>query len=173
MTKIFFVGYMAAGKSSVGKELAANLKLKFIDLDHFVENEMGMSIPEIFSSKGENAFRAAENNALKKLIQTNDFVIACGGGTPCYYNNMELMNNNGITVYLKHSSETLFERLKSNKTERPIIANKKDEELLQFIKRQLEKREAFYHQALYTIKDKKLNVKDCAELIGKTIDLKN
>ena len=132
MSKIFLTGYMGSGKSSTGKLLASQLDYNFIDLDKFIEKEYKMTIPEIFSSKGEKEFRAMEHNCLKKVVEKENTVVACGGGTPCYYGNMELMNNNGTTVYLKMSVDTLVNRLLHAKDKRPLILNKTEKELKEF-----------------------------------------
>lgn len=169
MAKIFLTGYMGSGKSSTGKTLATQLGYEFIDLDKFVEQEYKMTIPEIFSNKGEKEFRAMEHNALKKIIEKENTVIACGGGTPCYYNNMELMNNNGTTVYLKLSVDSLVNRLLTAKEKRPLILNKDEKQLREFVNRQLEKREDVYHQAQYTVKAKDLNVNELASFVKEQI----
>ena len=169
MAKIFLTGYMASGKSSTGEKLANQLNYEFIDLDKFVEQEYKMTIPEIFSSKGEKEFRAMEHNALKKVIEKENTVIACGGGTPCYYNNMDLMNNNGTTVYLKLSVDSLVNRLMTAKEKRPLILNKDEKQLREFVNRQLEKREDVYHQAQYTVKAKDLNVNELASFVKEQI----
>lgn len=158
MAKIFLTGYMGSGKTTAGKKLSQRLGYEFIDLDQFIEKEHSMKIPEIFRQKGEEAFRAMENNALKKLLTQDNLVIACGGGTPCYYGNMDLMNQNGITIYLKMSTDALFSRLSQSKGERPILSGKTDKELHDFIGRQLEKREDFYHKAQFTVKGKDLDM---------------
>lgn len=169
MAKIFLTGYMGSGKTSAGKTLATQLGYEFIDLDKFVEQEYKMTIPEIFSSKGEKEFRAMEHNALKKVIEKENTVVACGGGTPCYYNNMELMNNNGTTVYLKMSADSLVNRLMNAKDKRPLIINKDEKQLREFVNRQLEKREDTYHQAQYIVKGKDLNVKELAAFVKEQI----
>ena len=160
---------MGSGKSSIGKVLATQLGCDFIDLDLFIEKEYQMTIPQIFSTKGEKEFRAMEHNALKKVIEKNNIVVACGGGTPCYYNNMELMNNNGNTVYIKMSADALVKRLLTLKDKRPLIENKSEEELRVFVKRQLEKREDAYHQAQYIVKGKDLNVNELADFIREQV----
>lgn len=169
MAKIFLTGYMGSGKSSAGKTLATQLGYEFIDLDKFIEQEYKMTIPEIFSSKGEKEFRSMEHNMLKKVIEKENVVVACGGGTPCYYNNMELMNNNGTTVYLKMSADSLVNRLMNAKEKRPLILNKDEKQLREFVNRQLEKREDVYHQAQYTVKGKDLNVKELAAFVKEQI----
>ena len=169
MAKIFLTGYMGSGKSSSGKTLASQLGYKFIDLDKFIEQEYKMTIPEIFSSKGEKEFRAMEHNALKKVIEMENIVVACGGGTPCYYSNMELMNNNGTTVYLKMSADSLVNRLMNAKEKRPLTVNKDEKQLREFVTRQLEKREDTYHQAQFTVKAKDLNVEELASFVKEQV----
>jgi shikimate kinase len=166
MTKIFLTGYMGSGKSTAGKKLAAKLGFGFFDLDKFIESECGQTIPEIFAGKGENEFRALEHNALKKLITKENIVVACGGGTPCYYGNMELMNNNGITIYLKMSVDALTSRLLKAKDKRPLLENKTEEEVRSYIAEHLEKREDTYHQAQYTVKGKNLDVDELVEFVS-------
>lgn len=164
--KIFLTGYMGSGKSTAGKKLANKLNFAFVDLDEFIESECGQSIPEIFAEKGENEFRAIEHNALKKLMNRENIVLSCGGGTPCYYGNMELMNNNGITIYLKMSADTLASRLLNAKGKRPLIEGKSESELREYIAAHLEKREDFYHQAQYTVKGKNLNVDELVDFVS-------
>jgi shikimate kinase len=165
MAKIFITGYMGSGKSTAGKKLAADLGYEFIDLDHFIEAQYKMSIPEIFASKGESEFRSIEHNSLKKVLEKTNTVISCGGGTPCYFNNMELMNNNGITIYLKMSVDALVHRLIHAKEKRPLIMGKTETELHAFITRQLEKREDFYDQAQFTVKGKNLKIEELVAFI--------
>jgi shikimate kinase len=170
MAKIFITGYMGSGKSTAGKKLASELGYEFIDLDHFIEKEYNQTIPEIFATKGEKEFRSMENNALKKVLEKKkDVVVACGGGTPCYFNNMELMNNNGITIYLKMSVDALVSRLLQAKEKRPLIQNKTEPELRAFITRQLEKREDQYHQAQFTIKGKNLDVDELVAFVRESV----
>ncbi|MES2285475.1 MAG: shikimate kinase [Bacteroidota bacterium] len=169
MAKFFLTGYMGCGKSTVGEKLAAKLKYDFIDLDKLIESDYKQSIPEIFATKGEKEFRAMEHNTLKRVIEKNNVVVACGGGTPCYYNNMELMSNSGVTVYIKMSVDALVDRLTNAKEKRPLIENKTPADLRSFIKRQLEKREDIYHKAQYTVKGKDLNVDELALFVKKEV----
>lgn len=169
MSKIFLIGYMGSGKSTVGKKLAAKIGYEFIDLDKFIESEYQQTIPQIFASKGEKEFRAMEHNTLKKVIEKSNLVVACGGGTPCYYNNMELMNNNGTTVYLKMSVDALVSRLSNAKDKRPLIENKTPDELHAFVNRQLEKREDTYHLAQYIVKGKDLDIDELALFVKEQI----
>lgn len=169
MAKIFITGYMGSGKTTAGKKLAVDLGYEFIDLDHFIESQYQQSIPEIFASKGEGEFRIIEHNALKKVLEKTDAVISCGGGTPCYFNNMELMNGHGITIYLKMSVNALVNRLLNAKEKRPLILGKSEPELHAFITRQLEKREDFYHQAQYTVKGKDLKVEELVAFVKQSV----
>ncbi len=169
MANFFLIGYMGSGKTTVGKKLAAKLNFEFIDLDKFIETEYKKTIPEIFKQDGEQAFRSMETNALKKLIAKKNSVIACGGGAPCYYGNMELINDNGISVYLKLSVDALSNRLLNAKDKRPLIEGKSEKELKSFIIRQLEKRENFYNKAKYTVKAKDLDIEELLSFLKKEL----
>ncbi|MDR3340075.1 MAG: shikimate kinase [Candidatus Symbiothrix sp.] len=147
MQKIFLIGYMGAGKTAVGKLLAKKMDLTFIDVDVFIENHYRKSITTIFEEEGEPGFRAIERRALLELIAFEDTVISTGGGMPCFFDNMDIMNKTGITVYLKVSVEELVRRLHSGKQKRPLIKDKNAEELYEFVSRSLEKREVFYGKA--------------------------
>ncbi len=169
MAKFFLIGYMGSGKSTVGEKLAAKLNYDFIDMDKLIESDYKQSIPEIFSTKGEKEFRAMEHNTLKRLLEKDNLVVACGGGTPCYYNNIELMNNNGVTVYIKMSVDALVNRLLNAKDKRPLIENKTEPELRAFVNRQLEKRADIYHLAQYTVKGKDLNINELALFVSEQV----
>lgn len=146
--KIFLIGFMGSGKSTIGSQLAGALNCKFIDLDRLVEVELGQTIAQIFSSAGEDVFRTEENKILGRVINIqDDAVIACGGGTPCYFDNMELMNKYGTTVYLKTSTAELVRRLSNDDGDRPLIKNKCVEDLMEFVETQLKNREQFYNKA--------------------------
>ena len=138
---------MDSGKTTIGRELAKKLKFQFIDVDHFIENRQRKTINEIFSEKGEDAFRLMEHKALEEISLFENIVISTGGGAPCFYNNMELMNNNGLTIYLKTSPEELTKRLAVTKNERPLLKEKTSEEMQAFIAENLEKRNDYYNQA--------------------------
>ena len=153
---------MGSGKSSFGKKLALKLHLQFLDLDTYIEEQSQMNITEIFDTKGEAHFRALEHDALIKLSQENNLVLATGGGTPCYYENMILMNKKGITVYLQSSSELLLSRLKKSKKERPLLKDKTEEELKMFIEKSLAEREVFYSKAKYIMDAKNANADQLA-----------
>jgi shikimate kinase len=148
---IFLVGYMGSGKTTFGKKLANKLGRTFVDLDKLIESNEGKTIPQIFADKGEADFRELEKQTLLVTINMKNVVIATGGGTPCFFDNMETMNSSGITLYLKLSVAGLFNRLKNAKTERPLIKNLTEEELKAFIALNLAKREPFYIQAKHII----------------------
>lgn len=138
---------MGAGKTTVGKALSKELGLFFYDLDWYIETRMHKKVKEIFDERGEEGFRKIEYNMLHEVAEFENVVISCGGGTPCFYDNMEYMNRQGTVVYLKCSPEVLFRHLKMGKGVRPLLLGKNDEELMTFIREQLEKREKYYLQA--------------------------
>jgi shikimate kinase len=150
--KIVLLGYMASGKSAIGKLLATRLNLQFIDLDCYIETCEGQSISKIFSSKGEIYFRKKESEYLQQLINlNNDCIISLGGGTPCYGNNMDIIKNNSKSFYLKASINTIYERLKNETSERPLVATIGVENLKEYIAKHLFERAAFYNKADQTI----------------------
>lgn len=162
---IYLLGFMGSGKSTVGKELSSKLGLPFFDLDTEIEKAAGTTITEIFKSKGEAWFREQEHSLLRTLSRHENAVISCGGGTPCYYDNMEFMNSHGVTVYIKLSAKALLERLLTDQDSRPLIAGKSPVELLKFISELLEKREDFYRKASFTTKGINLNVEELSRIL--------
>ncbi len=145
---IFFLnGFMGCGKSHWAKAWAASYKLGFIDLDETIEMEERKPVTEIFESKGEEYFRSAETRVLKSLVDIKNTIVACGGGTPCFNNNMQWMNEHGITVYLSASPEEILRRLIKGQQQRPLIKKLNQAELLFFIQQKLKEREPFYKQA--------------------------
>ncbi|MFD1629439.1 shikimate kinase [Pseudopedobacter beijingensis] len=145
--KIFLVGYMGCGKTRMGKKLSAKLNRPFIDLDVLIETTQQASIPDIFVQKGENHFREIERDTLQQSAIAEDAIVSTGGGAPCFFDNMEWMNNNGITIFIDPPEKVLADRLIAAKTERPLIKGKSKEELLEFIKEKLKERRPFYEQA--------------------------
>lgn len=147
MERYFLVGYMGAGKTTLGKILAMHKNLEFIDLDHYIENRYQKTISQIFEEVGESGFRKIESTLLKEVGEIENVVISTGGGAPCFFDNIEYMNQTGNTIYLKSSAESLMKRLSLCKDKRPLIKNKSDEELLEFITGALDRREQYYNQA--------------------------
>jgi len=147
---IFLLGFMGVGKSTLGKLLAHNLKLPFIDLDEFLEQEEEMTIEEIFLSKGESYFRGCEAFYLRLIIAkyVHGAVVATGGGAPCHSSNLDLMNRTGLTVYLKASSDSLAERLSGSHTVRPLIQGKTKAQVQSFVMDLLASRESYYTGAI-------------------------
>ena len=151
MTRIILIGYMGAGKTTIGKALSKELGIIFYDLDWYIENRMRKTVSEIFAERGEEGFRKIEYNMLHEVAEFEDVIISCGGGTPCFFDNMDYLNQQGQVVYLKAEPEALYKHLQMGKVERPLIKGKSHDELLTFIREQLEKREPFYSKARYTL----------------------
>ena len=149
MIRIFLTGYMGAGKTTLGKAFARELNVPFIDLDWYIEERFHKSIRELFVERGEASFRELERNMLHEVAEFEDVIISTGGGTPCFFDNMEFMNEHGHTVFLDVHPDVLFSRLRVATQQRPILQGKTDEELRAFIVEALEKRSPFYSQARY------------------------
>lgn len=149
--RIFLIGFMGSGKSSVGKELAKLLKYQFIDLDEMIEKSEKKTISAIFAEFGEHHFRKLEQAALKNSFLKNNVVVATGGGCAAYGNNLQLMNESGATAYLEVHAGTIFHRLAPEKEKRPLIANKGDVDLMEYIMDKLAERTPFYNQAQFKI----------------------
>ena len=145
--KIFLIGFMGSGKTTLGRKLASRMGFEFIDLDHKLEQQVELSIAEYFSFFGEDAFRTKEAEVLKKSIYPDDAIISTGGGLPCYFDNMDWMKANGKVVYIKLPPKTLADRLESGKEERPLLQDKHGDDLVNFIEQKLAEREGFYAQA--------------------------
>ena len=145
--KIFLIGFMGSGKTTLGRKLASRMGYEFIDLDHKLEQQVELSIAEYFSFFGEDAFRKLESQVLKKTIYPENVVISTGGGLPCYLDNMDWMKANGKVVYINLAPKTLADRLENGKEERPLLQDKHGDELIAFIEQKLVEREPFYSQA--------------------------
>jgi shikimate kinase len=153
MRKIILLGYMGCGKSTIANRLSNSTNIPFVDLDKSIEERVNLSINQIFEQRGEIYFRKLEREILIELLNSpNNLIIGLGGGTPCYANNHELLKGDNITsIYLKASVETLFERLVANKSKRPLIADKNEEEMKEFIAKHLFDRSFYYNQAQYKV----------------------
>ena len=150
MPTIFLIGYMGCGKTTLGSALADEMGVTFIDLDDYIEERCEARITEIFKRVGEKGFREMEQQALQEVAASADgTIVACGGGTPCFGRNMELMNGLGLTIWLTTSAERMAARLclPEQKAKRPLVASKTDEEILAFVKEKLAEREPYYSQA--------------------------
>ncbi len=157
MIRIILIGYMGAGKTTLGKRLSKALGLTFFDLDWYIENRFCKTISELFAERGEEGFRKIEQSMLHEVAEFEDVIISAGGGTPCFFDNMEYMNRQAETVYLKAAPEVLSRHLKMGKQKRPLLAGKSDEELTRFIEDSLRQREPYYTQAKHTFDVSLLN----------------
>lgn len=153
MRKIILLGYMGCGKSTIANKLSKNIGIPFVDLDKKIEEKVNLSINAIFEKHGEIYFRKLEHEVFIELLNSPEqLIIGLGGGTPCYANNHELLKaDNVVSIYLKASIETLFKRLSANKSKRPLIANKNDEEMKEFIAMHLFERSFYYSQAQHKV----------------------
>ena len=162
--RIYLIGYMGVGKTTVGKKLARLLNISFIDLDKFIESKYHKTVPELFAERGENEFRSIEQKSLLEVSEIENVVISTGGGAPCFFDNMHLMNETGITVYIEATPEELAARLSASKNVRPIVSGKAKEELIPFITNHLSEREKFYKQARIVYKTDHLITKEDVHL---------
>ena len=151
MRRIILIGYMGSGKTTVGKALSKETGMMFYDLDWYIESRMRKSVSQIFAEKGEEKFRQMEYNMLHEVAEFEDVIISCGGGTPCFFDNMDYLNQQGDVVYLKATPETLYKHLLMAKVERPLLKGKSPDELIAYITEHLKEREPFYEKALYTL----------------------
>lgn len=151
MKRIILIGYMGAGKTTIGRALAKELGLDFYDLDWYIENRRRKKIPQIFEELGEEGFRKIEYNMLHEVAEFENVILSCGGGTPCFFDNIDYMNQQGDVVYLKASPEVLYKHLLMGKAERPLLKGKSPEQLIDYIREQLAYREQFYSKARHTL----------------------
>lgn len=157
---------MGCGKSTIGRALASALKLTFVDLDSFLEEKYFRTIPQIFAREGEEAFRKKERKCLEEVATFDDVIVATGGGAPCFFDNMELMNNSGFCVFLDIDIDSLIQRLLKAKTERPLIKGKSPQELQAFIEELMQKRRPFYEKARYILKGKEILPQQIFDLVN-------
>ena len=174
MIRIIIIGYMGAGKTTVGRALSRELGIPFYDLDWYIESRMRKTVKQLFDERGEEGFRRIERNMLHEVAEFENVIVSCGGGTPCFFDNMEYMNQQGQTVYLQASPEVLYGHLLMGKSVRPLLLGKTREELLVFIKEQLKQREPYSPQARHILNvdlmdnyDKiKISVQNVRQLLG-------
>jgi len=164
--KIYLIGFMGSGKTRWGRLLSQKLSIPFFDLDEQVTAHAGKSITEIFASEGEEHFRLQEKDTLHIITESHDsFVMACGGGSPCYMNNIEYMNQSGTTVWINTPLDTLFQRLVSEKEKRPLIKELSDEQLQHFISKKFSDRKIYYEQAAVTVDEEPVRLDKIIEKI--------
>ena len=156
--RIYIVGFMGAGKSTAGKKLASKMGYSFTDLDRMIEMQYKTSIPGLFSKYDESLFRNLERKALHSTFSFQDAVVSTGGGTPCYFDNMELINREGISVFIEMSVKALADRLRNSKKPRPLVRELDRAKLEEQIAAMLEERITFYEKADLRIKGENLDI---------------
>ena len=164
--KIILVGFPGSGKTTVGRKIANVLGYKFMDLDQEFELHYHISISEFFRKYGEESFRKCENNLLKLAFVFDDMVLSTGGGTPCFFEAMEEINRNAISVYIKMSCQSLHNRLINSKKERPITDKKDSTALMEYIENTMKVREEIYSKAHITVTGESLNISDLLKTIS-------
>jgi len=173
MKSIILMGYMCVGKTTIGRDLAKELDCTFYDLDWYVEERFHTKVSKIFAEEGEARFRDLERRMLHEVAEFENVVLACGGGTPCFFDNITYMNSVGNTFYLKASPDTILQHLALSRGERPLLSGKTPEELRTYVTAQLAEREPFYAQAQHVINVNILDnfdkVKNVVELIREQI----
>jgi len=162
---IYLIGFMGSGKTTAGKKLARKLDYDFVDLDSLIESEVKTSITNYFEQYGEEKFRIIEQQVLKKTFELKNTVISTGGGVPCFFNSIDEINKNGISVYLKADIPLIVSRLQSGKNQRPLIKSKSAEELKIYVSELLSKRETYYNRAKLVIDAKNLEIRKLISLI--------
>ena len=167
MRRIILIGYMGSGKTTVGKALAKDTGMMFYDLDWYIESRMRKTVSQIFAERGEEGFRQIEHNMLHEVAEFEDVIISCGGGTPCFFDNMDYLNQQGDVVYLKATPETLYKHLMMAKVERPLLKGKSPEELIAYITEHLQERAPFYEKARHTLD---VNVLDNYDKIAVSVE---
>ncbi|MGB0177831.1 MAG: shikimate kinase [Owenweeksia sp.] len=168
--KISLTGYMGAGKSTIGQKLALETGLDFYDLDTEIEKDTGYTITETIFNKGELYFRELEHKKLQALLQKNNMILSTGGGTPCYYDNMDLINKSSFSVYLKYSVKELYNRLEGKQSERPLLAHLNGQQLQEYIGKHLFERNIYYEKATVVLPSGSLTDQEIVNKIKELIN---
>ena len=164
--KIFLIGFMGSGKTHWGNLLGEKLKLPFFDLDEQIVTAESKTINEIFAEKGEEYFRLKEREMLHTITESQlGFIMSCGGGAPCYFNNIEYMNQAGTTVWLNTPMDVLFRRLLKEKEQRPLLKGLSDDQLKLFIKKKFSDRKIYYEQADISVEDEHITLDQLIERV--------
>ena len=176
MIRVFLMGFMGAGKTTLGKALAKDLEVSFVDLDQYIERRYLKSVSQIFAIRGEQGFREIESRMLREVGEFDDVIVSCGGSTPLIGDNMDFMLEHGQTVYLKCDNDTLLRRLKVARSQRPLIASKTDDELAAFIESETKRREPGYLRAEFICPGDRLEsrdqISDTVTYLKQLLDLK-
>ena len=162
---IYLIGYMGSGKTTVGKKLAGQLGFSFIDLDTRIEEKYHTSIPDLFKRFDEKAFRLLEKKVLEETLGYTNTVVSTGGGTPCFFGNMDKINHHGLAVYIKMNPQSLLKRIINAKKKRPLIDQKPPDKIFKIIEDQLTNREVFYNQAKIITKGENIDIAELSEKI--------
>jgi len=162
---IFLVGFMGCGKSYVGRNLAPLLDFNYVDIDKYIEEHEGLTVKEIFEQKGETYFREQEQQFIANVDTNQNLVVSTGGGAPCFFDNMDVMNEKGLTIYLNRNKEKTIWRLLKGQYKRPLIAHLNQEELEKFYDERLESRKPFYEKAQLHVGD--ADVEEILEMLKK------
>lgn len=163
--KIFLIGMMGSGKSYWGKYLSNEYKMNWIDLDLAIEQANNLTIETIFTTKGEEFFREHEKEILRTIETVDNIIVATGGGTPCFHNNIQWMNYQGTTIWIDEPIDVLVSRLIDEKSNRPLIKDLNENELTQFLSTQLEKRKPFYQQATFHLNSNSIVTFNPSEIV--------
>ena len=164
--KIFLIGFMGSGKTHWGHRLGAKLNLPFYDLDTVITEHEKKSVAEIFADKGEEYFRYQEKDTLENITtEQESFILSCGGGTPCFFNNIEFMKKNGKVIWLNTSIDMLTQRLRKERMSRPLISEVDDEDLRRYIIRKLSERRMYYQQADVTVGEENVNLEELIHIL--------
>jgi shikimate kinase len=164
--KIFLIGFMGSGKTHWGRLLSKKLGIPFFDMDEQVTTHGGKPITEIFTQDGEEHFRLLEKDVLYMITESHDsFVMACGGGSPCFFNNIDYMNQSGTTVWINTPMDVLFNRLVKEKANRPLLRDLSDDQLHRFIIRKFADRKIYYEQADVTVEEDPVRLDELIEKI--------
>lgn len=159
--RIYLIGFMGAGKTYWGKELSKKLQIPFFDLDELITHDTNKSIPEIFDEMGEEGFRVKEKEMLHLITGMHtSLVLSCGGGAPCFFNNIDYMNQNGVTVWLNTPQDILLGRLRRQQDKRPLLKGLDDEQLKTFIIKKAADRKMYYEKAKIKIQEREIKIED-------------
>ena len=164
--KIFLIGFMGSGKTHWGQRLAAKLAMPFYDLDSLIVEKENRTVAEIFAEKGEEFFRFLEKETLEAITENQEsFILSCGGGTPCFFNNIEFMKKNGKVIWLNTAVDVLRQRLQRERLSRPLIAEVSEDELQRYIVRKLSERRMYYQQADVTVSEENTNLDELIRIL--------
>ena len=164
--RIFLLGFMGSGKSHWGRLWAAAHNFNFIDLDEELEKQEQKTVAAIFETRGEDYFRQKETILLRSLTAQSNSIVSCGGGTPCFFDNMAWMNKNGLTIFLEATTQFILKNIKNEKDKRPLIKDKDDEEILFFIDQKLKERQPYYSKAKIIFPAEDLNIDSIKKVIN-------